>query len=56
MVTSSFSFFFAAAAFAHVGGGSDGRGTEEGDTGPVSGMGSNNYSNDKTTTLYHNTA
>ena len=50
MVTSSFSFFFAA-AFAQVGGGSEGRGTEDGDTGPVSGMGSN-----KITIMINNTS
>ena len=37
--TSSFSFFLAlAAALTEAGGGADGSGTDEGDTGPVSGM------------------
>ena len=36
-LTSPFSFFFVA-AFAEAGGGAEGRGTEEGDTGPVSGI------------------
>ena len=45
ILTSPFSFFFAA-TFADAGGGSEGRGTEDGDTGPVSGMVSerDNYS------------